>query len=107
MRIGRSLHHATFHASTPKLPFKTPPIPSDRDHKALKLNRGTLAGAGDHHPVTFPLAALCMLGLVSLTAMDSNSLENPAGVRKVGRGRGCIAANMLSRGFGHAIVPSR
>ena len=31
-------------ASTPQLPFKTPQIPSNRDHKALK--RGTLGGLG-------------------------------------------------------------
>ena len=31
--------------STPQLPFKTPQIPSNRDHKAL--NRGTLGGLGN------------------------------------------------------------
>ena len=31
-------------SSTPQLPFKTPQIPSNRDHKAL--NRGTLGGLG-------------------------------------------------------------
>ena len=30
--------------STPQLPFKTPQIPSNRDHKAL--NRATLGGLG-------------------------------------------------------------
>ena len=32
------------YTSTPQLPFKTPQIPSNRDHKAL--NRGTLGGLG-------------------------------------------------------------
>ena len=62
----------SLHTSTPQLPFKTPQIPSNRDHKAL--NRGTLVGLGSYDIPTillgFPVWVPTEVPLLSRTPSE-------------------------------------
>ena len=74
-------------SSTPQLPFKTPQIPFNRDHKAL--NSGTLGGVGSSLSMWGRLTLGAQIdGMQHFTAPGAYTVLSPLQAAESGRGAG-------------------